>query len=74
MGLLDEISSNDLEEVCRKLDESNGDPAFLEQVVKIPVCSKSIVTELYHHRETGRVTAAYILPAIWVSWIWSCYS
>ena len=37
MGLLDEISSNDLEEVCRKLDESNGDPAFLEQVVKIPI-------------------------------------
>ena len=78
MGLLDEISSNDLEEVCRKLDESNGDPAFLEQVVKyqfiVSVCSKSILTELYHYRETERVTAAYILPAIWVSWIWSCYS
>ena len=42
MGLLDEISSNDLEEVCRKLDESNGDPAFLEQVVKIPIYCKCL--------------------------------
>ena len=34
MGLLDEISSNDLEEVCRKLDESSGDSEMMGQVTQ----------------------------------------
>ena len=64
MGLLDEISSNDLEEVCRKLDESNGDPAFLEQVVKADMGNPTVglvyCTAVLHYNCSFKSSLPYI--------------